>query len=148
MRIGLSNCYGLKWLHLSLNSYTFYLSLLVVWSKKLFSKRSSFQSRTCQGWFSFQWQKPRSNWLKYQMKTTKKFFTKMACGLWDIEIPSNTNKIADCPDEETEGKIEIEELQLGFRFYADMLNRVWFFIITLIIVFTFFCTFVQSWARY
>ena len=82
------------------------------------------------------------------MKTIKKFFTKMACGLWDIETPSNTNKIADCPDEETEGKIEIEELQLGFRFYADMLNRLWFFIICLIIVFTFFCTFVQSWARY
>ena len=72
----------------------------------------------------------------------------MACGMWDIDIPANTNKIADCPDEETEGKIAIEELQLGFRFYADMLNRLWFFIITLIIVFTFFCTFVQSWARY
>ena len=72
----------------------------------------------------------------------------MACGMWDIDVPSNTDKIADCPDEETQGKIAIEELQLGFRFYADMLNRFCFFIITLIIVFTFFCTFVQSWARY
>ena len=72
----------------------------------------------------------------------------MAWGMWDIDIPSNTNKIADCPDEETQGKIAIEELQLGFRFYADMLNRLMFVIITVIIVFTFFCTFVQSWARY
>ena len=88
------------------------------------------------------------NGWKIKWKSRKKFFTKMACGLWDIDVPPNTNKIADCPDEETEGKIEIEELQLGFRFYADMLNRLWFFIITLIIVFTFFCTFVQSWARY
>ena len=81
-------------------------------------------------------------------KPWNKFFTKMAWGMWDIDIPSNTNKIADCPDEETQGKIAIEELQLGFRFYADMLNRLMFVIITVIIVFTFFCTFVQSWARY
>ena len=72
----------------------------------------------------------------------------MACGKWNIDIPENTNKIADCPAEETKSRIEIKELQLGFRFYADMLNRLCFFIITLIFVFTFFCTFVQSWARY
>ena len=82
------------------------------------------------------------------MKTNSKFFTKMSCGMWDIDIPSNTAKIADLPDRDTEGKIEIEELKLGFRFYADMLDRLSFFIITLTLVFTFFCTFVQSWARY
>ena len=38
--------------------------------------------------------------------------------------------------------------QLGMRFHADMLNRLFFTIITITIVITFFCTFVQSWARY
>ena len=51
----------------------------------------------------------------------------MACGMWNIDIPENTNKIADCPVEETKSRIEIKELQLGFRFYADMLNRLCFF---------------------
>ena len=44
-----------------------------------------------------------------------------------------------------EEKIEIEDLQLGMRFHADMLNRVWFVIITLVIFVAFCTTFVQSW---
>jgi len=67
---------------LSLNSYTFYLSLLVVWSKKLFSIWSSFQSRTCQGWFSFDWGKPSFKWLKDQMKITEKVFYEN--GMWIV----------------------------------------------------------------
>ena len=54
--------------------------------------------------------------------------------------------IADMIADEEE--VEIQYLQLGMRFYADMLDRFYFFIITITIVITFFCTFVQSWIRY
>ena len=77
-----------------------------------------------------------------------KFFTKMACGLWDIDVPKNTQIIADLPHADKIEEMEIAELKLGFQFYADMINRLWFFIITLIIIITFFCTFVQSWVNY
>ena len=45
-------------------------------------------------------------------------------------------------------KFSIDELQLGFKFYADMLSRLCFFVICFIMILTFFCTFVQSWIRY
>ena len=74
-----------------------------------------------------------------------KFFTKMACGFWDIDVPEKTNHIADKGDEV---EVDIEELQFGMKFYADMLNRLSFFIITFTILIAFFCTFVQSWIIY
>ena len=74
-----------------------------------------------------------------------RFFTKMACGLWNIDIPENTNHIAE-KGEEVE--VSVEDLQLGMKFYADMINRFSFFIITITILIAFFCTFVQSWIRY
>ena len=79
------------------------------------------------------------------MNSFFKFFTKVACGLWDIDIPENTNTIADKGDET---EVDIEHLQLGMRFYADMLNRFLFLVITVTIFIAFFCTFVQSWVRY
>ena len=45
-------------------------------------------------------------------------------------------------------KFSVDELQLGFKFYADMLSRLCFFVICFIMILTFFCTFVQSWIRY
>jgi len=76
-------------------------------------------------------------------------FTKCACGLWEIEIPENTEEIAKHEDDGTfHKKFSIDELQLGFQFYADMLSRLWFFVICFIMILTFFCTFVQSWIRY
>ena len=74
-----------------------------------------------------------------------KVFTKLACGMWNIDVPENTNTIADKGDEV---EVEVEDLQLGMRFYADMINRLSFFLITIIILIAFFCTFVQSWIRY
>ena len=74
-----------------------------------------------------------------------KFFTKIACGMWNIEVPENTNMIADKGDEEL---VEVEHLQLGMKFYADMIDRLFFAIITVTIVITFFCTFVRSWIKY
>ena len=69
----------------------------------------------------------------------------MACGIWNIDVPENTNNIADKGDEM---EVDIEHLQLGMRFYADMLNRFFFFLITSTIIIAFCCTFVQSWIRY
>ena len=74
------------------------------------------------------------------------FFTKLACGMWNIDVPDNTNTIADKGDEIED--LEIEDLQNGMKFYADMINRLSFFLITITILITFFCTFVQSWIRY
>ena len=74
-----------------------------------------------------------------------KFFSKIACGMWDIDVPENTNTIADKGDEI---EVDIEHLQLGLKFYADMINRLSFLLITITILITFFCTFVQSWIRY
>ena len=74
-----------------------------------------------------------------------KFFTKIACGMWNIDVPDNTNTIADKGDEIEVG---VEDLQLGLKFYADMINRLSFLFITITILITFFCTFVQSWIRY
>ena len=65
--------------------------------------------------------------------------------MWNIEVPQNTNMIADKGDEEL---VEVEHLQLGMKFYADMIDRLSFAIITVTIVITFFCTFVRSWIKY
>ena len=74
-----------------------------------------------------------------------KFFTKIACGMWYIEVPQNTITIADKGDE---AEVDVEGLQLGMKFFADMINRLSFLLITIIILIAFFCTFVQSWIRY
>ena len=53
----------------------------------------------------------------------------MACGFWDIKVPKVINQIADggsnkiYPEGHEEEIIEVEDLQLGMRFHADMLNR-------------------------
>ena len=72
-----------------------------------------------------------------------KFFTTIACGFWNIDIPEDVNNIADNNQVKTDVPIEIL-----LQFYADMLNRLTFFIITCIIVAAFFCTFVQAWIQY
>ena len=91
-----------------------------------------------------------------------------------MEIPDIINKVADKkrnetkepveepdeePDEESVAKpvekpaekpVEesIEELQRGMKFYADMLNRLFFCIIIAVIFIAFCCTFVRAWAQY
>ena len=98
----------------------------------------------------------------------------MACGFWDIDIPKVTHLVANkgmshivwliaqilayqsayhkiisgnkIVPEGYEEKIAIEDLQLGMRFHADMLNRVWFVVIILVICVAFCTTFVLSWT--
>ena len=45
----------------------------------------------------------------------------MACGFWDIDVPENTNHIAYKGDEV---QVDVEELKLVMKFYADTLNRL------------------------
>ena len=73
-----------------------------------------------------------------------KFFTKLACGMWNIDIPENTKTIADTGEQ----VVDMEDLHNGMKFYAEMINKLSFFIITITILITFFCTFVQLWIRY
>ena len=92
-----------------------------------------------------------------------KFFTAMACGHWNIDVPENTNNIARKKEIQIDDKdaqmgatkliehekiYEIEDLQLGLKFYADMINKLAFFIISILYVITFFFTFVHMWIRY
>ena len=72
-----------------------------------------------------------------------KFFTAIGCGFWNIDIPEDVNNIADNNKLETDIPIEIL-----LQFYADMLNRLTFLVITCIAVSAFFCTFVQAWIIY
>ena len=87
-----------------------------------------------------------------------------------MEIPDIINKIADKKRDETEElvvnnveepdeesvekpvekpvKKSIEELQRGMKFYADMLNRLFFCIIIAVICIAFGCTFVRAWIQY
>ena len=87
-----------------------------------------------------------------------------------MEIPDIINIIADKKRDETEElvvnnveepdeesvekpvekpvKESIEELQRGMKFYADMLNRLFFCIIIAVICIAFGCTFVRAWIQY
>jgi len=67
-----------------------------------------------------------------------------------MKIPNIINDIADkkrdetyVPDEES-----VEDLQRGMKFYADMLNRLFFCIIIAVIFIVFCCTFVRAWIQY
>ena len=55
----------------------------------------------------------------------------------------NKNRIV--PEGYEEAPITIEDRQLGMRFHADMLNRLWFLGITLALCAAFCATFIQSW---
>ena len=67
--------------------------------------------------------------------------------MWNINVPENTKEIAHELAEE-EKEIDAEKLRMAMRFYADMINRLALFIISITIVITFFCTFVQLWIKY
>ena len=41
--------------------------------------------------------------------------------------------------------LEYEDLSLGFRFYADMLSRLFFLLVTIILLGAFLATFAQAW---
>ena len=53
-------------------------------------------------------------------------------------------------DESAEEPVEksVEELQRGMKFYADMLNRLFFCIIIALICLAFGCTFVRACIQY
>ena len=45
-------------------------------------------------------------------------------------------------------EVDVGSLTLGMKFFADMINRLWFFITCIAILITFCCTFVQCWIGY
>ena len=71
-----------------------------------------------------------------------------------MKIPNIINDIADKKRDETYESAEepveesVEDLQRGMKFYADMLNRLFFCIIIAVIFIAFCCTFVRAWAQY
>ena len=63
-----------------------------------------------------------------------------------ISTFQDVNDIANKDKVETD--FPFENLKHGKEFYADMLNRLTFIVVTCIIVTAFFYTFVQAWIRY
>jgi len=75
------------------------------------------------------------------------FFTCLSCGLWDVEVPEGVQAIAEAPDDgEFHKNFSHDDLKLGFQYFADMLNRMAFFVLNLVLLITFCATFVQTWV--
>ena len=58
-----------------------------------------------------------------------KAYNYMTFKLWKINAPDTVQRIVDHPTDELHKHFVHEELCLGFRFLADMINRLFFLII-------------------
>ena len=59
-------------------------------------------------------------------------------------------EIAEAEEESEEfyKRFDHDDLKLGFQFFADMLNRIAFLVITLILVISFAAIYLQTWITY
>ena len=80
-----------------------------------------------------------------------KFCNVLGCGLWRITVPYSVSKIASkkyvvSPDNPKvrPPKFNHDELSLGFKFYADMIDRICFIFVLFITVIAFGMTIVKS----
>ena len=77
-----------------------------------------------------------------------KIFNMLSLGLWKLDVPSTVQKIADHPTDDIHKDFDHEDLSLGFKFFADMINKASFVAVTLIQV-GFLCgTIVRTWVAY
>ena len=77
-----------------------------------------------------------------------KVFNVLSLGLWKLSVPSTIQKIADHPTDDIHKDFSHEDLSLGFKFLADMINKV-SFVIVLLIQAGFLCgTIIQTWVDY
>ena len=77
-----------------------------------------------------------------------KVFNVLSFGLWTLDVPSTIEKIADHPTDDIHKDFSHEDLSLGFKFLADMINKASFVIVTLIQVGFLFGTIVRTWVAY
>ena len=73
-----------------------------------------------------------------------KFFTLMTCKLWEIEVPEKVREIVEHEGDELHKTFEHDELALGFKFMADMINRLLFLIVVIAEIVAFSATVVTS----
>ena len=67
---------------------------------------------------------------------------------WQIDPPKVVLEICNHPTDDIHCHYEHDDLHLCFQFYADMINRVAFHLVTLVQVITMFTTLVPTWAAY
>merc|ERR1711935_784874 len=77
-----------------------------------------------------------------------KLFNVISFGLWRIEVPETVTKIARHPTDNIHKDFGHKELQLGFQFLADMINRLMFVVIILVQIGALCGTIVRTWVAY
>ena len=77
-----------------------------------------------------------------------RFFNAICCGVWEIEPPSLVIEITEHPTDDLHTKFDHEDLQHGFQFFADMLNRLIFAIVIIVQCTALFATIIPAWAQY
>ena len=69
-----------------------------------------------------------------------KFFNVMTFKIWKINVPEKVQEIADHEGDEIHKTFEHDDLLLGFRFLADMINRLFFIIVVFVEILAFSAT--------
>ena len=77
-----------------------------------------------------------------------KIFNRLSCGIWDIEPPQLVIDITQHPTDDLHLKFCHEDLQHGFKFFADMINRFVFSAVILVQTISLFSTIIPAWVYY
>ena len=80
--------------------------------------------------------------------TVAKVFNLFSLGLWKLDVPLTIIKIANHPTDDIHRDFSHEDLSLGFKFLADMINKV-AFVLVILIQAGFLCgTIFRTWIDY
>ena len=69
-----------------------------------------------------------------------KFFTYITFKLWEVDVPPKVMEIIEHEGDEIHKTFQHDELSLGFKFMADMMNRMFFLIIVVAEIIAFSAT--------
>ena len=69
-----------------------------------------------------------------------KFFTYISFKLWEVDVPPKVMEIIEHEGDEIHKTFQHDELSLGFKFMADMMNRMFFLIIVVAEIIAFSAT--------
>ena len=58
-----------------------------------------------------------------------KFFTYITFKLWEVDVPPKVMEIIEHEGDDLHKTFEHDDLSLGFKFMADMMNRLFFLLI-------------------
>ena len=69
-----------------------------------------------------------------------KFFTYITFKLWEVDVPPKVMEIIEHEGDDVHKTFDHEDLALGFKFMADMMNRMFFLLIVLAEIIAFSAT--------